>query len=504
MTMKPSFILLTTLLLAPVAALDAAEIKADRPNIVFVLTDDQRWDAAGYASGGAVWSPGIDKLRSRGMQFTRAYAAYALCSPSRAAILSGQYGSRNGVNTLGAALNRPQDSFASLLRNAGYQTAVSGKWHLATTPKEAGFDWAVVFHGNGAWHGRPVNRNGKTVRPPELVDAYCAEEAVRFLRGRDKTRPFFLWHCTQLPHMDGRHTWPATKASLGRYLTADMPLPPTPKGDEADKPDWLAQSRNRTQALKYGYADPTMIRTHVRAYRAAIGDLDDALHPLWSALDAEDLWANTIVVFMSDNGWMLAEHGLTSKALAYEPSARVPLIIAAPGIKPGTRSDSLVCNLDLGPTLLEFAGLAIPQAYQGLSLRPLLTDPQARIRAGFIYEGTGGYGLVPPMGAWITERTKVIHTLGVRQGDAPSFVECYDLQNDPHETKNMSSAPEFVTLRDEAAAAFKRHDWKQPAGEGGIKGGPLNGDKKEGSPDELPGKRTRTASPPNKPSKKGN
>lgn len=502
--MQPSYILLTTLLLAPVAALNAAEIKADRPNIVFVLTDDQRWDAAGHASGGTVWSPGLDKVRSRGMRFTRAYAAYALCSPSRAAILSGQYGSRNGVNTLGAALNRPEDSFAGLLRNAGYQTAVSGKWHLATTPKEAGFDWAVVFQGNGAWYDRPVSRNGKTVRPPELVDAYCAREAVRFLRERDKTRPFFLWHCTQLPHMDNHHSWPATKASLGRYKTEEMPLPPTAKGDEPDKPEWLAQSRNRTQALKYGYADPMMIRAHVRAYRAAIGDLDDALQPLWSALDAEDLWANTVVVFMSDNGWMLGEHGLTSKALAYEPSARVPLIIAAPGISPGTQSDSLVSNLDLGPTLLEFAGLAIPRAYQGLSLRPLLVDPQARIRAGFIYEGTGGYGLVPPMGAWITERTKVIHTLGVRPGDAPGFVECYNLQDDPDETKNRSSSPEFATARDEAADAFKRHDWKQPAIDGGIKGGPLGGDKKAGPADELLGPRTRPASPPNKTSKRDN
>lgn len=493
--MKSSFTLLTTLLLATVAALHAAEIEADRPNIVFVLTDDQRWDAAGYASGGAVWSPGLDKLRSRGVQFTRAYAAYALCSPSRAAILSGQYGSRNGVNTLGAALNRPQDSFAGLLRDAGYQTAVSGKWHLATTPKEAGFDWAVVFHGNGAWYDRQVDRNGKTVRPPELVDAYCASEAVRFLRERDKTRPFFLWHCTQLPHMDNRHSWPATKASLGRYKTDEMPLPPTPKGDEADKPEWLAQSRNRTQALKYGYADPAKIRTHVRAYRAAIGDLDDALQPLWSAFDAEGLWANTVVVFMSDNGWMLGEHGLTSKALAYEPSARVPLVIAAPGIKPGTQSDSLVCNLDLGPTLLEFAGLAIPQAYQGLSLRPLLINPQARIRAGFIYEGTGGYGFVPPMGAWITERTKVIHTLGVSKGNGPSFVECYNLRNDQDETKNISSAPESASARDEAVAAFRRHVWKQTEVDGGSKAGPLNGDKKEGSTDELQGKRNRTEKP---------
>ena len=454
-------LLATALLLAPLAALRAAEVKADRPNIVFVLTDDQRWDAAGFASGGAVWSPGLDKLRSRGMRFTRAYAAYALCSPSRAAILSSQYGSRNGVNTLDAALTRPQDSFACELRNAGYQTAVCGKWHLATTPKEAGFDWAVTFHGNGTWYGRAVNRNGITVKPPELVDVYCTNESVRFLRERDKARPFYLWHCPQLPHMDNRLSWPATEASLARYEADKMPLPPTWKGDEAGKPEWLAQTRDRIQALKYGYADPAKIRAHTRAYRATIGDLDDALQPLWAELDAENLWTNTVVVFMSDNGWMLGEHGLTSKALAYEPSARVPLLIAAPGIKPGTQCDRLVCNLDLAPTLLEFAGLDAPKAYQGHSLRPLLTDPQATIRAGFLYEGTGGYGDIPPMGAWITERTKIIHTLGIRPECAPGFIECYDLQNDADETKNLSSSPEFATARDEAVVAFKQHDWNQ-------------------------------------------
>jgi arylsulfatase A-like enzyme len=463
--MKHTLTLLPLLLLAPLAALTAAEAPAKpasvKPNIVFVLTDDQRWDAAGFASRGAVWSPGLDKLRSRGMQFSRAYAAYSLCSPSRAAILSGQYGSRNGVNTLDAALNRPQDSVANLLRNADYQTAVCGKWHLATTPKQAGFDWAVTFHGNGTWYGRKVNRNGMTVNPPELVDAYCAGESVRFLRERDKSRPFFLWHCSQLPHMDHKQSWPATQASLARYDVEKMPLPSTWKGDEAGKPEWLAQSRNRTQALKYGYSDPTKIRAHTRAYRATISDLDDALQPLWAALDAEDLWTNTVVVFMSDNGWMLGEHGLTSKVLAYEASARVPFLLAAPGLKPGSQCDRLVSNLDLAPTLLEFAGVAVPEAYQGRSLRPLLSEPQMKFREGFIYEGTGGYGDVPPMAAWITERTKTIHTLGTKPGSEPGFIECYDLQDDADEAKNLSSSSELTRTRADAATAFKQHDWKQ-------------------------------------------
>lgn len=463
--MKQIITLLTSFLLAPLAALHAAAIQMERPNIVFVLTDDQRWDAAGFASGGAVWSPGMDRLRARGMHFTRAYAAYSLCSPSRAAILSGQYGSRNGVNgngvnALGGALNRPQDTFVNALRNAGYQTAVSGKWHLQTTPKQAGFDWAVTFQSNGTWYGREVDRNGVKVKPPGLVDAYCAGESVRFLRERDKARPFILWHCSQLPHMDHKHTWPASEANLARYETEKMPIPPTWQGNESDKPEWLDQTRNRTQALKYGYVKSVKIRDHTREYRATISDLDDALQPLWTALDAEDLWANTIVIFMSDNGWMLGEHGLTSKVLAYEPSARVPLFIAAPGIKSGSQCDRLVSNLDIAPTLLDFAGLAVPESYQGRSLRPLFTDPQMKVRDGFIYEGTGGYGAVPPMFAWITERTKVIQTLGSKPEKQPGFIEIYDLQNDPDEAENLASSPEFAEAHGEALSAFKQHDLK--------------------------------------------
>ena len=448
------------LLLSPVAASADAESPPPRkqPNIIFVLTDDQRSDATGFASGGAVWSPGMDKLRSRGMQFSRAYAGYSLCSPSRAAILSGQYGSRNGVNALGGALNRPQDTFVNALRNAGYQTAVCGKWHLETKPKEAGFDWAVTFNGNGTWYGREVIRNGVKARPPGLVDAYCADESVRFLRERDKTRPFILWHCSQLPHMNHKNAWPASQASLARYEKEKMPTPPTWEGNETNKPAWLAQTRNRTQALKYGYGNPSKIRDHTREYRATIGDLDDALQPLWAALDADNLWANTVVIFMSDNGWMLGEHGLTSKVLAYDPSARIPLFIAGPGIEPGSQCDRLVSNLDIAPTVLDFAGLAVPGSYQGHSLRPLLTDPQTKVRDGFIYEGTGGYGEAPRTFAWITERTKVIHTLGSKPDKQPAFIEIYDMKNDPDETNNLSSSPGFAEVHLEAAKAFEQHD----------------------------------------------
>lgn len=431
--------------------------KSGKPNIIVVLTDDQRWDAAGYSNPGNFLTPGLDKLCERSMNFTRAYAAFALCSPSRAAILTGQYGSRNGVTELGGQVSRPEESFAHILRQDGYETAVCGKWHLQNTPEELGFGWAVTFFGNGTWHGRAVNRHGVTVKPKELVDRYCAGESVRFLRDRDKSRPFFLLHCTQLPHMDHRHQWPATQASLERYDQKEMLLPPTWKGDEDGKPDWLKEARNRTQAVTYGYdKDPNSIRSHIKAYRATVTDMDDALARLWKELDVQNLWDNTIVVFTSDNGWMLGEHGLTSKVLAYEPSARIPMLMAIPGMAGGRSCERLVSNLDLAPTLLEFAGLPVPVRCQGRSLRPLLADPGATFRKGFVYEGLGGYGGVPPMGAWITERMKFIHTWKNGESAKPVYTECYDLEKDPDEASNLQLT-DFVEEWRVAASELRAH-----------------------------------------------
>jgi len=184
-------------LLGLLAVLSGIPASADiRPNVLLVTTDDQRWDACGFSSSQAVFTPGLDRLASRAFQFSDAHAALSLCSPSRAAILTGQYGSRNGVVNLNSVLANPRLSVAHVLREAGYATAVCGKWHLGTSPKAAGFDWEVTFKGNGPWYGRKVNRNGETVKVSELVDVFCARESVRFLREDELQRPFFLWHCT--------------------------------------------------------------------------------------------------------------------------------------------------------------------------------------------------------------------------------------------------------------------------------------------------------------------
>jgi arylsulfatase A-like enzyme len=432
-----------------------------RPNLIVITTDDQRSDVIGAMSRGAVHTPGLDRLAKRSLIFTDAHAVFALCSPSRAAILTGQYGGLNGVTALDGKLNNPQNSVAHQLRKGGYQTAISGKWHLQTSPAEAGFDWAVTFYANGTWFGREVDRHGEKVKPAELIDAYVAEESARFLRERNRNKSFFLWHCTQLPHMDHRLQWPASRKSLSLYRLEEIKLPAT-WGEligQADKPPSLPATRNRTQALQYGYDKPDRIQTHIQEYRAAISDLDAALAPLWKAIESEKLWEKTIVIFLGDNGWMLGEHGLTSKVLAYAPSSQIPLMIAGPGIRPG-KTNRLALNIDIAPTLLALAGLPASPAAQGKSLWSPSHGKAGSQRGAFVYDGLTSYGNTPPFLAAISSRWKLIYTWekGARVSAAtPSFIELYDRIKDPDEARNLARDERYQNIQQSLARSIERH-----------------------------------------------
>ena len=434
----------------------AKQTITSRPNFIVVTTDDQRWDGAGFNNLSQVDTPGLDRLASRGLQFTDAHVALSLCSPSRAAILTGQYGSRNGVIELGGALAKPENSVACILRNAGYATAISGKWHLKTTPEEAGFSWAVTFQANGAWYGRAVNRNGKQVKPNELVDAYCAKESVRFLRERNPQQPFFLWHCTQLPHM-AKNSWPVTEASRAHYADRPVTVPKSWNDGLENKPAYISKSRNRTQALEYCYDNPARIEAHIRDYRAAMTELDSALAPLWQELDKQGLWENTFVIFLSDNGWFLGEHGLTSKVIPYAPSTRIPFLIAGPGVKAG-HAPQLVSNLDVAPTLLQLAGLPVADNIQGQSLMPFLGGRiPANWRKSFLYEGLATYGGVKPNGAIISKDWNVILTWDKEAAVGKPFIEAYHRTEDSEELNNQATVPERKSIVEQATKTLQQH-----------------------------------------------
>lgn len=435
-----------------------------RPNFVVILTDDQRADALGCAGNPHIRTPHIDALAGAGVRFTHAFVTTSICSPSRAALLTGRYGSANGVRGLSnAVLNAGEKTWPQALEDAGYRTAVIGKWHLKNPPASMGFAEAVCFESNGPYYGREVVEHGRQRVVQGHLEDYTCDQARRFLHDAGaRSEPFALLLCTQLPHLDHRFRWDAKPESIRQYRADELPIPPSWTDDLAGKPPYLGNARHRTKAVdEYGYADKEKLQRHIRDYYATITDMDAAVGTVLQTVRDLNLNDNTYLVFTSDNGWFLGEHRFTSKVLAYEESIRVPLIVAGPGIQ--RRVDSrLVLNVDLAPTLLELAGLPQPAGLHGASLVPLLRGGRdlenAHWRTSILYEA-----LQPELGSWPllavrTERWKYIQTLeSDTDPPKPAFDELYDLSADPGETRNLASDKEHADTLRELQAELARH-----------------------------------------------
>ncbi len=415
-----------------------------RPNLIFILTDDQRHDALGCAGNRLIRTPNMDSLAARGVLFRNAFVTLSICSPSRACCLTGRYGSANGVTTLGAKLKAGEKTFAQYLKGAGYQTCFVGKWHIGgSTPGDVGFDDVVYFTSNGPQHDREVIEHGKQTTAKGYIEDHCADQSIRFIESAAKQdAPFLLHLCTQVPHMTPEFTWEARPETLELYNEAAMPVPETWDDDLFGKPPYLREARFRTRAQDiYGYRDPAAIREHTKRYYAAITDLDEALGRVIAAVGALGIRDNTYILLMGDNGWFMGEHGLTSKVLAYEESIRVPLIVSGPGLK-GEVNDELVLNADIAPTLLDLAGAPVPSHVHGASLVPLLRGQQTDWRTSFLYEAP-----IPALGSWPlfalrSHEWKYIQTYDPEHPSRLVFEELYDLRNDPHEMGNLAGLEE--------------------------------------------------------------
>lgn len=455
-SMKPHVLsrLLFALLLLPAAALDAAE---GRPNVVFLLTDDQRHDALGVAERPLAATPHLDRLAGRGVRFANAMVTLSICSPSRAAAMTGQYGSVNGVTTLGQRVRGTSPLLAKLLREAGYRTGMFGKWHLGNTPAALGFDEAAYFVSNGTYYNRRAVIEGRQQIVPGYIDEAMAERSIEFMeQAQAEGKPFFLWFCTQLPHMDDTFDWPAEEQYLELYKAADMRLPATWNDDLEGKPPYLKSARSRQQALSYGYDDGEKIRRHMARYAAAVSQADAAVGRVIEAVDRLGLTDETWFVAMGDNGWMIGEHGFTSKVLAYEESIRVPMLIAGPGTSAKVE-ERIALNIDLAPTMLAIAGIPVPEAMHGRSLLPLVSGEPVEWRDGFVYEApTPALGSQPIM-AVRTARWKLIRTYDAGNPAKVAFEELYDLQSDPAEMRNLAADPAHATRLDELRARIEAH-----------------------------------------------
>ena len=454
MTHRTAFLCLSFYLLA------VFSLAAQSPNFLFILTDDQQYHALQALGNDKIQTPSLDKLAEQSLQFTNAHVVFSLCSPSRAAILTGRYGSANGVLELGSELNKGEKTIAQYLKQAGYQTRMYGKWHLKQKPEELGFDESVWFYANGTYYGRKITDHGAEVKPKIHCDAYCSEKAMEGMEEMAKQKaPFFLFFNTQTPHMDHRHSWPAKEKTKALYNQAEMPIPANRLDALSNKPAYLKTVRNRTQAQKYGYPDPEAIQKHTLEYYAVITEMDDFIGNLLNKVEELGLSKNTYIIFLSDNGWMIGDHGFTSKVLPYQPSTHIPMLIAGPGISAG-HTEAIGLNIDMMPTILDLAGISIPENVHGKSLKKVLFGKKDKIRKRFVYEGLGVYGGAQPNLTVIDGQYRYIVTYEDAKLEKVLFRELYHQQEDVWEVNNLLAEGTGFKFPRALDKAIQRHQRK--------------------------------------------
>jgi N-acetylglucosamine-6-sulfatase len=423
-----------------------------RPNIVFILVDDLRWDELGIAGHPFLKTPHMDRIGKEGARFRNAFMTTPLCSPSRAGFLTGQYAHTHGItdNVDRSAASHRLVTFPRLLRDAGYETAFIGKWHMGNDDSpRPGFDRWVSFKGQGTYLDPDINEDGKAIKPAGYITDLLSGYTVEFIRRR-RDKPFLVYLAHKAIHPEATQQNDGSvdlsnperfiPAARHQHLYAGKAIPHRPNYQRAPvgKP---ALSRQIGNLPPLGPATATSDETILGRQRT-LAAIEDSVGEIMQALKETSQLDNTILVFTSDNGYFYGEHGLSfERRLAYEESIRMPLLIRYPkAIKAGTVRDEFVLNLDLAPTLLELAGATVPNTMQGRSLLPLLKGEKTAGRNSFLIEYSSDkvFPRIARMGykAVRDRRWKYIHYLELDGMD-----ELYDLKTDPYEMKNLVNQP---------------------------------------------------------------
>jgi len=455
-----------------------------RPNVVFILTDDQRWDHMSCAGHPFLKTPNLDRLAAEGARFANAFVTTSLCSPSRASYLSGLYAHSHGVIDNFTDYPRALASLPRRLQEAGYQTAYIGKWHMGeqSDEKRPGFDYWVSHKGQGEYYDTTFNVNGDRRVLKGYYTTVVTDLAVDWLKQRHD-RPFLLILGHKAPHT------PYTAEEKYRRIYDDIPIsyPPT-VFDLEGKPDWVRQRLNTWHGIYgplYGfrkdYPDTRPegvadFAAFARAYAATIRSIDDSVGRVCDMLREIGQLDNTLIVFAGDNGMFLGEHGMTDKRAMHEPSIRVPFLMRYPPlIRPGTVVQQMILNIDLAPTILDVCKAAPLGKIHGRSLVPLLAGRADTWRTSWYYEYNyeKQFPYTPNVRGVRTDQWKYIHYPHGDGGPDRHKAELYNLKDDPGEAHNLiddaTHAPRLAELKAELERLMKETDAlpdKMPLDEG--------------------------------------
>lgn len=427
------------------ASSQPATSTATRPrNIVFILADDHRHDAIGVAGHPLARTPHMDALAQGGARMRNAFVTTALCSPSRASILTGTYAHTHGVVDNFTPIPPGLPNVGQYLQKAGYQTALIGKWHIGheNDAPQPGFDRWVSFKGQGEYLPRGaatmLNVDGTRVPQRGYITDELTDYAVDWLAQTRRDRPFFLYLAHKGVHAD--FVPPERYAGSLKDVPAPVPGTISPQAAlEGNFPAWVRNQRNSWHGVEFPYHSTLDVAEYYRRYMETLRAVDDSVGRVVEWLRTEGLLDSTLVVYMGDNGFAFGEHGLIDKRTAFDWSMRVPMLVFAPGlVTPGQQIDRVVANIDIAPTFVDLAGLARPAQMQGASMLPLFRDAGAPWRDTLLYEyyWEWSFPQTPTQFALRSERYKYVFTHGV--WDVDMF---FDLRADPQETRNLIDDP---------------------------------------------------------------
>lgn len=483
-----------------------------QPNIIFIMSDDHAFQAISAYDSSLIQTPNIDRIADEGIRFDRCFVTNSICAPSRAVILTGKYSHLNGLRDNRDRFDGNQMTFPKLLQQAGYQTAIMGKWHLKSAP--TGFDEWKVLIGQGDYYNPTFIEMGDTVQHIGYTTDIITDFAIETLENRDKAKPFFLMYYHKAPHRN----WMPHPRHFDMYNDEDIPLPATFHDDystrsaaareqdqeianmflsmdmklqpehyeaetgtggqlefdaekawarnynaltEEQRAKWDAHYKPIGEAFKKANLSGKALKEwkyqrYMKDYLRSVAAVDEGVGRVLEYLDENGLAENTIVVYTSDQGFYLGEHGWYDKRFIYEESLRTPLVMRFPKEIPANQvSDKMVLNLDFAQTLLDYAGVEAPDDMQGASLRGIakgdaMPDWRNSIYYHY-YEYPHGWHKVKKHNGVRTKRYKLVHYYH----DIDAW-ELFDLAKDPTEVKNVYDDPAYQNIAEELHQELKR------------------------------------------------
>ena len=446
---------------------------APKMNVIYILSDDHRYDFMGFTGKVPfLETPAMDRMAAEGAHIKNAFVSTSLCSPSRASILTGQYAHNHQVVDNQSLIPDGTTFFPKYLQESGYETGYIGKWHMGEhhADPRPGFDFWASFKGQGVYFNPVINVNGKEVafKDSAYVSDVLTDYAIDFLDNRDPQKPFFLYLSHKGVHADFK---PAPR-HLNKYKDEEVAYPPTmfppshPRSTVSaedynyeDVPQWVKEQRYSWHGVDYMYHGQISFEDFYKRYCETLLAVDESIEQVLEYLEKNGLMENTVVMYMGDNGFSFGEHGLIDKRQAYEESMRVPFLAMGGGIPSGSIVDEVIQNVDIAPTVLDFAGIKTKENMDGASFKNLLyQEPQDwRDTVYYEYFWERPFPQTPTVHAVRTSQFKFIRYHGIWD-----INELYDIQNDPNEMNNLIRNPEYAETAKQLRNAL--FEWLEKTG----------------------------------------